>query len=169
MCEVDTNPLENPVYRSWNVLEITPRSWLSWKFDVVEDGTVIAQLEMSSWRERGEIVLHDVAFELYRDGMTGPFVLESNDVIYASAVKESVLRNSFAIELADRTFRLQKKSAFSRTFVLLEDGVEIGRMNPMKSLSRKAQATFPEGVPLGVQVFLVWLVLIVWKRASDSS
>lgn len=151
------------------VLDITPRSWFSWKFDVMEGETLIAQLEMSSWRERAEIVLGDGAFELYRDGMTGPFVLEANGVIYASAMKESVLRNSFVVELADRTFQLRKTSAFSRTFVLLEDGTEVGRMNPVKALSRNAHASFPEEIPLGVQVFLVWLILIVWKRASDSS
>lgn len=149
------------------MLDILPRSAFSWNFDVVEDGTLIAQLEMSSWRERGEVVLNEGTFALYRDGMRGPFLLEHSGTIYATAIKESVLRNSFVVELADRTYQFKKTSTFRRAFALIQDGVEVGWMNPVKAISRKAQATFPEDLPLGVHIFLIWLALIIWKRDED--
>jgi hypothetical protein len=150
------------------MLELQPKRWFSWDFDVRENDIAIAQISISSWRERGEIFVQDTEYKLYRDGLTGPFVLEADGIVFASALKESAFRSSFVVELADRVLQLRKASILSRSFVLIEDDDEIGHMHAVSAFSRKGRADFPETLPLAVQVFLVWLILIMWRRESDG-
>ena len=35
--------------------------------------------------------------------------------------------------------------------------------------TRRSTANLPEGIPLPVKVFIIWLVVILWKRESDSA
>lgn len=39
------------------VLELVPQSWLSWNFNVLQDGRPIAEIDISRWRERGVLGL----------------------------------------------------------------------------------------------------------------
>jgi hypothetical protein len=51
----------------------------------------------------------------------------------------------------------------------LEGGKQIGSVYPEHALTRKAVIDFPEEIPLVVRVFMFWLVVILWKRASDAA
>jgi hypothetical protein len=42
------------------MLNAIPKAWFSWKFSLEEgDGTPVADLLLSSWRERGSVALRD--------------------------------------------------------------------------------------------------------------
>ena len=56
------------------------------------DGAV-ADLDISTWRERAQFVLDGATSRLYRDGIVGPFVIERDGVVMARAHKPSAFRN----------------------------------------------------------------------------
>jgi hypothetical protein len=58
---------------------------------------------------------------------------------------------------------------FARAFGLFENGQQIGTMSPVSMWGRTARADFPANIPRDVQVFLIWLVLILWCRAVSSA
>jgi hypothetical protein len=151
-------------------IEIVPMSWFSWNFRVLQNESPLAEIDIASWREKGLLAVGGSTYKVYREGlMSGRFVLEANGTEMASAEKPSALRRSFTVRYDDRAYELRAESAFRRTFVLLEQGVQIGSIAPTGLFTRKATVNLPAALPLPVQVFLIWLTLILWKRDSDSA
>ncbi|MBM3470135.1 MAG: hypothetical protein FJX73_05000 [Armatimonadetes bacterium] len=99
----------------------------------------------------------------------GDFVLESGGAVLARAEKPSAFRRSFVIEHEGRRYTLRSRSAFLRAFVLLDGSAEVGSITPEGMLTRRADVTLPLDLPLPVRVFIIWLVLILWRRDDDSS
>jgi hypothetical protein len=151
------------------MLEVVPTGWFSWDFTISEGSRPVAEFDISWWRERGELTVQGSTFRVSREGMlSGDFLLESDRGILARATKPSVLRRSFTVQSGTKTYTLQARSAFRRSFVLLDDDREVGAIAPHSAWTRRASANLPTDMPLPVQVFLVWLTLLLWKRESDS-
>jgi hypothetical protein len=151
-------------------LELAPMSWFSWDFRVLQNGSLLANIDVSSWREKGVLAVGGSNYKVYREGlMSGRFILEGNGTEMAFAEKPSALRRSFTVQHDGRTYVLQAESAFKRTFVLLEQGEQIGSIVPAGMFTRKATVNLPDVLPLPVQVFLIWLTVILWKRDSDGA
>ena len=77
-----------------------------------------------------------------------------------------------------REYRLEKKSVWRRTFVLLARDLgeagsarekEIGSLVPANAWTRKASVDLPKDWPLPVRVFVIWLAIIMWKREADAA
>jgi hypothetical protein len=122
-------------------------------------------------REGAEVTIGDVACKLYREGIfSGAFVLEAGGFPLVQAVKPSALLRSFDITY-DETHRytLRARTIIARTFDLLHDGQVVGTIYPDHAFTRKMTAELPEELPLAVQVFMIWLVILLWKRAAQSS
>ena len=49
------------------MLQIEPMRWFSWDFTVERDGRPIAELDISGWRERGELIVDGVTYAITRD------------------------------------------------------------------------------------------------------
>jgi hypothetical protein len=47
-------------------LKVVPKRWYSWDFSVMDGDRTIAVLDLSSWRERGEIMVEDVTHRVFR-------------------------------------------------------------------------------------------------------
>ncbi|MBV8673697.1 MAG: hypothetical protein JOZ33_09715, partial [Acidobacteriaceae bacterium] len=50
----------------------------------------------------------------------------------------------------------------------LEGDVEAGSIRPEGLLSRKATVSLPEVTPLSIQLFIVWLAIILWRREANA-
>jgi hypothetical protein len=152
------------------MLEILPTSWFSWDFTISQGASPIADFGISWWRERGKLTVQGHTFRVYRENMlNGDFVLESERGILARATKPSALRRSFTVQSGAKTYIWRARSAFRRPFVLLEDDREVGAISTRGAWTRRASARFPGDIPLPVQVFLVWLSVLLWKRDSDAA
>src|ERR1700739_419701 len=100
------------------LLQLDPKSWFSWNFDVLQDGRPIAEIDISRWRERGVLAVDGMKYDVYRSGfMHGAFILELNGTRVASAEKPSAMVRSFKIECGGRTWKWEGK-IFKRAFVL---------------------------------------------------
>jgi hypothetical protein len=151
------------------MLRAIPKGWLSWDFVVKQGSQTLAEIDVSWWREQGELAVRGRTYKVFREGlMSGAFVLESAGSVLARAEKPSAFRRSFAIEHAGRQYTLRSKSAFGRAFELLDGPRAIGSISPEWIFSRRASADLPEDLPLEVRVFIIWLTIILWKRESDS-
>lgn len=153
------------------MLHIEPLRWFSWDFTVSRDGRRLAELDISCWRERGELTVDGASFTIARDGfMSGAFRLSGADGrIIASASKPSLFRRRFDIVHGGRTWTLQPRSAWCRAMNVLVDGRDVGAIVPAGAWTRRAAANLPDALPLPVQVFIVWLAVLLWKREQDAS
>jgi len=152
------------------MLNVIPKSWFSWDFVVTDGASPVAEIDVSWWREKGVLNVRGSVYEVYREGlMNGAFILESSGSVLARAEKPSALRRSFELEYGGKFYILRAESAFRRKFVLIEGDREVGWISPDGVFTRRATADLPEGIPLPVKVFIIWLVVILWKRESDSA
>jgi hypothetical protein len=152
------------------MLRASPVGWFSWNFILSEDGERLAEINLAWLREAGQLSVGEESYRVYREGiMSGAFVLEKDGTKLARAEKPSALYRSFNVYCGDKVYILEAESAFRRKFVLNSGGERVGSIYPEGTLTRKCIVDLPEGIPLAVRTFIVWLVIILWKRESDSA
>jgi hypothetical protein len=167
------------------VLDITSRSLLKWQFDVSRDGQHVAFIDLKALKEGADIDISGEPFRMFREGfLRGAFVLEAFEKELARAEKPSALHRRFVVDFAGRRFDLQAVSAWRRSFTvseLLSGGStdstagqkagdpEVGRIDPVSWYKFSATATFDDDLPVAVDIFFITLVLLMWKRAAESS
>ena len=65
--------------------------------------------------------------------------------------------------------KLSAAHVLSRRYVLERDGRKAGEVAPDGLVTRKLRASFPDDLPLPVRIFLLFLVIILWRRQVQSS
>jgi hypothetical protein len=153
------------------MLTAVPRHWYSWDFAIEDkDAKTVAAVHLSSWRDRGTIVVGDAEYSVERDGLlTGAFMLKHDGSIVAQAQKPSVFRRAFTVEYEARHFIVKSKSIWRRGCVVLEGQREVGTILPQFLFGRRAIIDLPDDEPLVLRSFIVWLALLLWKRDSDTT
>ncbi len=150
------------------MLRAEPHSLFSWDLTLYEDGVPIAEIDLAWIREAGEMIIADVPCTMYREEMFGAFVLESGGFPLVRAVKPSAFFREFEVTYDEQLLRLKARSVFGRTFDLFQGDERLGEIKPDNVFTRKMTVDLPEAMPLAVQVFIVWLVVLMWKRAASS-
>ncbi len=131
----------------------------------------MALLEADRMREAGRLILEEAVYPVYREGVFfGSFVLEHEDgAVLATAEKPSLFARRFDVEHDGSTYVLRMASRLRRRFVLIEGDREIGAIRPAHLFSRSALADLPDDLPLAVRIFMIWLVLLLWKRDMGNA
>jgi hypothetical protein len=151
-------------------LRAIPKGWFSGDFYVLDGARQVAEMDLSKWREQGVLIVEGTPYQVYRERlMSGAFILETAGSVVVRAEKPSVFFRRFLIECQGRQFMLQAKSVFGREFTLFDGPSEIGSIAPEGIFTRRAEAHLPEELPLPLKAFILWLVLIIWKRESSDS
>ena len=147
-----------------------PKHWFSWDF-AVQDSTrgPVAELKLSSWRERGAVIAAGIEHKVFRQGFLGPFVLERAGAVVASAEKPSAFRKTLRIEHSGHHYTLEPRSYWGREVVLSEGDREIGSIAPNNWFGRGARVSLPEDLSVALRLFVVWLTLLLWKRDADAA
>jgi hypothetical protein len=154
------------------MLHAIPKYWFSWDFNLYgARGELTAEICLSSWRERGSVLISGTEYRIHRQGIAGPFLLEAPDsTTAASATKTSVLYREFSIHQETQNYTLKAISAFGREFGLFKGEDRVGSIQPESWWGRRARVEFADEVQPLIQAFVVWLTLLLWKRdASESS
>jgi hypothetical protein len=152
------------------MLSADPKRWYSWDYTLRgPEGPALAEIGLSSWRERGAVRLGGAEFTVRRDGWRGPFVLASAGSVRGQAVKTSCFRKSFEVEIDGAHYELTARSAWSRACVLRQGGDVIGTIAPAAWYSRRARVEVPRTLPPLLTAFAVWLTLLLWKRDDDAA
>jgi hypothetical protein len=153
-------------------LELIPRSWFSWDFDILKSGSTVAGIEMPWLRYGGVLNVGGCNYGVYREGgfmKLSTFVLASNSTQLARAENRSLRSRWFTVEHEGKTYILKGQSWLGRSVILVENGQEIGSIVPRGWNTRKAVVKLPDSLPTPVQIFLIWLALIMWKRDGDGA
>jgi hypothetical protein len=151
-------------------MKVVPKRWYSWDFSVMDGGRTIAVLDLSSWRERGEIVIEESTHRVFRErAMSGDFIIQRGDRALAKATKPSAFRHTLVVHYNGKDYTLRKPSIWRRGFVLLDGERQIGSISPESMWTRRATADLPADWPLPIKAFVIWLVIILWKRDAENS
>ena len=149
-------------------MKLVPKGWFTWNSTVQEESRVIAEINLSSWREKGDLIVESVTYIVRREAaMKGGFALESNGSVVAAAERPSAFRRTLTIRHGARQYTLRARSAWKRQFVLLDETREVGSITPDGFLTRRSIIDLPADIPLPLRMFIVWLVVLMWMRASD--
>ena len=151
------------------MLHATPRGLFTWGFTIRQGGDTIADIDPSWLGERAEIRVEGQAYSAYRESLlAGTFVLQSEERTLARARKSSAFVRAFDIDLAGRPMELKAVSVWRREFGLFENGEQVGRISPASWFGWQAVIDLPSDIPLSAQLFLFWLVLVLWRRAAAA-
>jgi hypothetical protein len=152
------------------MLRAIPSSLFSWDFSLLEDGIEMAELEVAWMRERGRLDIGGVEYNLYRQGwLSGLFVLEGDGVILAQADKPNAFTRRFEVTCDHHTYSLAAQSPFTRAFGIHDGESQIGSIYPDHWFTRKTTLDLPSDIILPVKSFIFWLVILMWRRANNSS
>ena len=149
-------------------MTIVPKRWYSWDFDVVDGERHLAVVDVSSWREKGLLTVEGVEHRVYREGAMSDFILERGGTVLARGTKPSAFRDTILVGYSGRQYMLRKKSVWRRAFILLDGDNEIGSLAPDSIWTRHATVSLPRDWPLPINVFVIWLAIILWKREADA-
>ncbi len=152
------------------MLRVVPKSFFSWSVDVYNGDEFLVSIDVSWFREAGTFSLDGYNYKLYRTSiLRGTFVLEEDGEAVARAVKPSAFHRRLEVGFGGETLELKAASVFGRRFVLSKGKQALGEIRPKGLFTRKAAVTFSDDLPLTLRIYLIWLVLILWRRAAQNS
>jgi len=123
------------------MLTAHPKKWYSWDFTLQDaEGRRVADVDLSSWRERGNVGVGQSEYRVRPEGLFRQFVLEDDVSVRARARKTRLFGCEFEIEFEGDHFTLKKQSMWSHTVVLHQGGEELGVIAPQ-------HAQLPAAVP----------------------
>ena len=155
-----------------SLLRAHPTRFFSWNYQVWDESDLASrlELELGAFREGGRVLVDGEEFIVRKEGVLGShFILETDTGVLAEAVKPSAIRREFRIRMADRTFTLKAAGALSRKYVLIDGSRELGTISPSGFFGRTATVDLPEDMPMPLRLFLLFLVLLSWKRAAAAA
>ena len=152
------------------MLTLVPKHWFSWDFRLQEPaGDAVAEVRLSSWRERGAVVVNGVTYTIRRDGLIGPFVMEAPDgSVAATAIKPSAFRSQFLVGEREPEYLLKAEGFLRRRYGVYRQDRRIGSIVRAVWL-RRAEVELAEEVPETLRALLVWLCCLLWKRAAAAA
>lgn len=152
------------------MLTLNPKSWFSWDFRVLDGDEELALIDHRWLREGASFSIGGRDFDVRRTSVVrGTFVLERAGVVLAEAAKPSAFRRTFEIRAGADQYRLVASTVFGRAFELWHSGAAIGRIWPKSLWGRAATADLPDTLSRETQLFIVFLVLALWKRAAAAT
>jgi hypothetical protein len=87
-----------------------------------------------------------------------------------AAVLDSLpFKRSFRVDVGGRKLMLKAASAWRRQIEVHDDDALIGRIGPTGWAGRTSVIDLPSDLPLPVQLFLFWLVIILWRRDASGA
>ncbi len=104
-----------------------------------------------------------------RASLAGPSSSKKTGSNWPVPKKPSSLFRSFTVTNNGKEYGLRAASPVERMFILSENGRELGTVRPEHAFTRKAVIDLPAEIDLPVRIFMVWLVLVLWKRDEESA
>lgn len=152
------------------MLVAEPETFWNWNYTISRDGQPMARLSLAMFSEKGELEIAGAAYQVSRAGWaSGAWSMSQDGFELISAEKPSAFYRRFDVRVGEKAYTLQARSAVGRAFELLDGDRVIGTFEPVGWLSRKMHVNLPDDFSLAVQVFMTWLVIVLWRRAAQSS
>ncbi|MGH8907961.1 MAG: hypothetical protein ACRD0K_15955 [Egibacteraceae bacterium] len=151
-------------------MQAVPTSVFSSRYIVSEDGATVADVQHASLRERATVRIGDRSLELTRLGLVrGSLVLMEHGVEIAQAERAGAMSRVWHLRSASGSCDLTKPSWWSRAYELRSEGRTVGSIQPEGFLRRGAIADLPSGMAIEFRVFVLVVVLTLWRREDSAA
>ena len=136
--------------------------------DVRENGRQISRLETAFFREAGSFTIDGVEYQIAREPGWSDFVLRAGSREMCRARRRSMFRRSFVVAYRGEDVILTPVSPFHRLCQSWLGKTQVGEIRPRGFFSSSAAVALPEEMTRAEQVFIGWLVIVMWRRARRS-
>jgi hypothetical protein len=151
-------------------IEFAPKGLLMRQYTLRRDGAEVGRIDFGGIRQPASIVIGGATFHPARDGvLRATFHLENNGTRLASAAPAGASYRRFTVQAGARTYVLAVTSWSGRSFTLSENNAAVGTIARTGIFRTKSTADLPDDLPLEVGAFLIWLVLITWRRQATTN
>jgi hypothetical protein len=151
------------------MLLVQPQGSFRRGFDLLDPaGAVIGSFQGSPWREGGRIHAGGQEWEFRRERYRR-LVLALPQGEYAAAERVSAWAGRWSLTAGGRSYELAKAAWYSRRYELRAGDAVVGTLRPRGLSSTKADVDLPAELPPAVQVFVVAVVLTLWRREQASA
>ncbi len=151
-------------------IEVIPKGMFSNDFVFQKNGEEIGWIDLKAMREAATLYLGDEVYEMGREGMmSGAFFLAQGEKVMLKADKPSAFKSEFVFLLGDPPVVLRKPSMMRSDYELVHNETLIGRVTRDGLFTRKATLEVPAEWPLPLQLFIFWLVQLMWSRESAAA
>lgn len=136
----------------------------------IQEGTRnLTLLDLARLRSRGEFLLDGASYEFRAEGLLGgSYVLERDGRVVARATRAQLFPLVYRVHAGDRILELHSHPP-GRKFSLRHGDRVTGAIRPAGPFSRSGVAEFQEALAPAVEVFLIALVLLKWRRRARGS
>jgi hypothetical protein len=138
---------------------------------VLSDGAVVATLRASNWKERATAVIGDQewVYAKQRRQLTARLAQDPEGTARCSARQVSVWKGGWDVDLEGTAVEARTASWWRTTHRYLVDGRTVAESGTTSAWNPRPTLTVPGDLPLHQQVFLLWLELVVRRRAEAAS
>jgi hypothetical protein len=137
---------------------------------VFRDGSVVATLRASDWKESATAVVGDRewVFSKRKGELTGRWAAEPERAARLRAKQTSLWKGTWTADLEGTAVQVEKASAWKGTHRFLSGGRQVAESGSTGGWSPRPTLTADDGVPLDHQVFLRWLELVLSRRNTAA-
>ncbi|ANM31490.1 hypothetical protein ABI59_20850 [Acidobacteria bacterium Mor1] len=146
--------------------QMIPRGFFKRRYDVVAGGSPLATLR--THESRSEFVLGGTTYGIQREPGWGDFVISSDEGEIGRATKHSALTSTFTVTFDDTEYTLVSPGLKS-SFELRTGEATVGAVRAGGFWAIRGEVDLPDELSTARQLFVLWLVAIMWVRAEETA
>jgi hypothetical protein len=138
---------------------------------VLRDGSVVAVLCASNWKEAATAVVGDRewVFVKRKGELTARWATEPEGVVRLRARQSSFWKGTWSVDLEGKPVEVQNTSMWKGTHRYLVGGQQIAESGSTGGWSPRPTLDADGSLPLHQQVFLLWLELVISRRNAAAA
>jgi hypothetical protein len=137
---------------------------------VFRDGSVVATLRASDWKESATAVVGDRewVFSKRKGELTGRWAAEPEETARVSARQTSLWKGTWTADLEGTPVDVASASYWKGTHRFLSGGRQVAESGSTGGWSPRPTLSADDALPLDHQVFLLWLLLVISRRNTAA-
>ena len=152
------------------VFQGIPSGFFTQNFEIIFQEHSVARVIMPWNKISALFKLEGYQYETTPQGwFANNFILKRNSDMLVSAKREGLFSQKIRILVDQREIRLMPAGFFTRNFNLVENDNIVGQISANSMFSNKFSASLPNDLPLHIQIFILSLVLLIWRQAAAAA
>ena len=146
-------------------LTAEPQGFTARRYRITSDGQLIVEIALPPFGPSTMSPLAGITYQMRREGAgRAVFTMAAEG---ASAVARATQRRfgsrEYKVAVGLQRFTLRAESLMRSAYRLLQGERVVGFLRPGAALRRGVEAELPDDLSLEASVFLVWIVLFLWR------
>ena len=147
-----------------------PSGFFTRNFEIIAQEHSVARVTMP-WNKRSALFkLEGYQYETTPQGwFANNFILKRSSGMLVSAKREGLFSQKIRILVDQREIILMPAGFFARNFNLVENDNIVGQVSVKSIFTGKFLASLPDNLSLQMQIFILSLVLLMWRQDASAS